>query len=229
MNNSKSKSLYVAAALIILVVFNLVAFLLPFNREGLFWAGYGFTMAAILLAAYVSFYVLKREDMKSKFYGFPIILVAWIYLIVQLAVGIAEMALSFIPAEYGIVVNAVLLGACLIGLISVKLGEAEIRQLDGKVKEKVFYIKSLQADVEALVGMAADETAKKALKDLAEAIRFSDPMSSLQLAAIENKIEAKVAALREAVGASDFAVAKSLCDETQMLISERNRKCKLLK
>jgi hypothetical protein len=51
-------------------------------------------------------------------------------------------------------------------------------------------------------------------------------MSNAQLAAIENKIEAKVAALVDTV---DTKVVKSLCSELQQLLAERNRKCKALK
>jgi hypothetical protein len=70
---------------------------------------------------------------------------------------------------------------------------------------------------------------KKTLKELAEAIRYSDPMSSPQLAAIENKIEAKAAALGEAVEKTDGDSIKTLCNELQQLFAERNRKCKILK
>ncbi|NLU31183.1 MAG: hypothetical protein GXX04_00975, partial [Clostridiaceae bacterium] len=166
---------------------------------------------------------------KSKFYGWPLVSVAWIYFIVQLIVGFIEMILSFVPIQYGILINAILLAACLLGLISGNAAEEEIQRIDEKVKEKVFYIKSLQADVEGMVDMVADESAKKALKDLAEALRYSDPMSSPQLAAVENKIEARVAALGEAGSACNFTEIKPMCDEIQLLIAERNRKCKLLK
>ena len=64
------------------------------------------------------------------------------------------------------------------------------------------------------------------MKDLAEAIRYSDPMRSPQLAAIENKIEAKVSVLSETVDADSV---KFLCAELQQLLAERNRKCKILK
>ena len=97
-----------------------------------------------------------------------------------------------------------------------------------RMQEKVFYIKSLQADVEGLLDRTSDDM-KKLLKDLAETIRYSDPMSSPQLAAIENKIEAKAAGLTEAVDRADGNAIKALCDELQQLFAERNRKCKVLK
>ena len=229
MNLTKNKGLSLVAVFIVLAVYNMIAFVFPFSRSGMFWTGYGFTMAAILLTTCVGFYALGHEGLKSKFYGWPLVSLAWRYLIIQLIVGFIEMIVSFIPFQYGIVVNVILLGACLVGLIAIDIGKEEIERIDEKVKEKVFYIKSLQADVEGMVDRTTDEAAKKAVKDLAEAIRFSDPMSSPQLAAIENRIEAKAAGLDNAVNDSDFATMKSICDEIQQLIAERSRKCKKLK
>jgi hypothetical protein len=222
-----------AAVFIILAVYNVIVFVIPFSKDGGFWTGYGFSMLALLLTAAVSFYAFDREGLRSKVYGVPLISVMWRYLVIQLILGIVEIVIQqfvpFIPFQIGIAVNAVLLGACLIGLITVEASKEEVERIDAKVKEKVFYIKSLQADVEGMVGRAPDDSLKKPLKDLAEAIRYSDPMSSPQLAAIENKIEAKAAALAEFVEKADADAIKASCNEIQQLIAERNRKCKILK
>lgn len=229
MNISKNKGISLVTVFIILAVYSVFAFVLPFNRGGMFWTGYGFSMAAILLMIGVVFYTLGREGLRSKVYGWPLISLVWRYLIAQLITSLVEMAFPSIPFQYGIVLNAILLGFCLIGLIAIDIGKEEIECIDKKIKEKVFYIKSLQADVEGIVRRSADETTKKLLNDLVEAIRYSDPMSSPQLKVIENKIEAKVAVLMEDVSTSDFVSIKSVCDELQQLITERNKKCKILK
>ena len=229
MNLSKNRGMFLIAAFIILAVYNAIVFVIPFDRGAGFWAGYGFTMLSIILTTIVSFYALDREGLKSKFYGVPLISVVWRYLAIQLIVGFCQMIFQFIPYKYGIAVNVILLGACLIGLIAVEAGKDEIVRIDAKVREKIFYIKSLQVDVEGLVNKTSDEPVKKALKELADTIRYSDPMSSPQLAAIENKIEAKAADLAEAVEKSDGDAVKSFCNELQQLFAERNRKCKILK
>jgi hypothetical protein len=179
----------------------------------------------------VGFYAFDREGLKSKVYGVPLISVAWRYLVIQLIVGLLEMVLDLIPIpfQFGIAVNTILLGACLIGLITVEAAKEEVERIDEKIREKVFYIKSLQVDVESLAGKVSDDSLKKELKGLAETIRYSDPMSSPQLAPIENKIEARAAVLAEAVDNADGGAVKALCDELQQLFAERNRKCKILK
>ena len=230
MKMTKNRGMALAVVFIILAVYNVAIFVLPLSKGGGFWTGYGFTMLALLLTAAVSFYAFDREGLRSKVYGVPLISVMWRYLVIQLILGIAEIVLQqVIPFQIGIAVNAVLLGVCLVGLITVEASKEEVERIDAKVKEKVFYIKSLQVDVEGMVGRAPDDSLKKLLKDLAEAIRYSDPMSSPQLAAIENKIEAKAAALAESVEKADADAIKASCNEIQQLVAERNRKCKILK
>ena len=227
--NLKNKGRSLVAVFIILAVYNVITFAFPFNRNEMFWIGYGFSMVAIFLTAGVGFYSLGREGLKSKFYGWPLLSLVWSYLFLQLIVGLLEMVLSFIPFPIGIVINVILLGACLIGLIATDVGKEEIERIDKKIEKKVFFIKSLQADVEGMAAKSGDEATKKLLKDLAEAIRYSDPMSIPQLVSIESKIEERVASLANTVNASDSAIIKSVCDEVQQLIAERNSKCIILK
>jgi hypothetical protein len=200
MKFTKNRKMFFIAVFIIIAVFNVIVFVIPFHKGGGFWSGYGFSMLALLLSAAVSFYAFDKEGLKSKFYGIPLISVVWRYLVIQLIIGLLEMILDFIPIpfQYGIAVNTIILGACLLGLITVEAVKDEVVRIDEKIKEKVFYIKSLQADVEGLIGRAPDDM-RKLVKDLAETIRYSDPMSSPQLAAIENKIEARASVLAEAV------------------------------
>jgi len=229
MQFNKNKGMFLAAILIVLAVYNVVVFVLPFEKGGGFWTGYGFSMLAILLAATVGSYALGREGLRSKVYGVPLMLVAQRYLIIQLIVGLLEMALPSISFQYGIAVNTFLLGACLLGLVAADVGKEVIGRIDEKVKEKTFYLKSLLVDMEGLTDKPSDESVKKSLLELVETIRYSDPMSSPQLATIENKIETKVVALTGSIENADTDTTRALCNELQQLFAERNRKCKILK
>lgn len=228
MKFTKNKGTFLTVVLVVLIMFNVIAFTIPFVRGAGFWTGYGFSIVAIILSAGVGLYGLGHEGMKSKFYGFPIAYTAWIYLIVQVIVGFVEMALPGIPFQYSIVINVILMAASLAGLAAADIGKEEMERIDIVVEEKVFYIKSLQSDIEGMVSKAQDTELKKSLKDLAETIRYSDPMSSPQLTALENKIEMKVSALCEGFE-QESSSAKSTCEELQQLFAERNRKVKLLK
>lgn len=84
-------------------------------------------------------------------------------------------------------------------MIASDVGRSEIERVSAKVQEKTFYIKQLQADVELLAGAETDTATKSALTRLVEKIRYFDPMSDEQLAAVEDRITAKIAELKSSL------------------------------
>lgn len=120
-------------------------------------------------------------------------------------------------------VCSIIAGVSAVCMISDNVGRNEIERVEAKVQKKVFYIRELQADIELLADNESDATVKTALTQLAEKIRFSDPMSNEQLADLENKISTKVAELKTA--SSKLVIITEL----NSLLAERNKKCKILK
>lgn len=119
--------------------------------------------------------------------------------------------------------NSVIAGISAMCMISADAGRDEIERVEAKVQKKVFYIRELQADIELLADNETNTDVKTALTQLAEKIRFSDPMSSEQLADLENKISAKVLELKTAPNKVEIIT------ELNSLLDERNKKCKILK
>lgn len=116
--------------LIILAVFSVISFLLPFKTTGMFWLSYIFGAASVL----VQIYVLKTafcgsNEVKSKFYGFPIARIGVVYMIAQLILSIIFMILAdFAPWWIAVIAFVVLLAAALIGFISSDAMRDEIEQ-----------------------------------------------------------------------------------------------------
>lgn len=108
-------------------------------------------------------------------------------------------------------------------MISADIGRTEIERVEQKVQGKVFCIKNLQVDIEILASAEKDTKTKEQLEQLAEKVRFSDPMSSEQLASLEEKISLAVENLKS----SDNKL--KIIEELNLLLDERNRKCKILK
>lgn len=108
-------------------------------------------------------------------------------------------------------------------MITAEVGREELERVKTRVQKKVFYVKELQVDVELLADGETDDAVKKELIQLAEKIRLSDPMSSEQLAELENRISDKVIELKTT--ADRMAIIKEL----NSLLDERNKKCILLK
>ncbi len=216
---------------VVLVVFNVLAFALPFVKTPVFFVSYGFTMAAILAQIYVirtAFF--QGEELKSKFYGFPIARVGVIYLAAQLILGLIFMAVgTYVPVWIPIVVYTLLLGAAVIGFVAADAARDEVERQDVKQVKEVFVMRSMQASVNAMVDQCEPGELQTAVQKLAESLRYSDPVSNDALASIEAQLADSIRQLKQAVIDKDADGALKLCKNAEMILSERNQLCKLTK
>lgn len=220
----KNKSMAYAALAIAFVLFNVIAFAVPTAKTATFWIAYVFTAVAFASQIVIWKFAFKGADtLKSKFLGIPLISVGITYLIVQIIAFAVFMALPLIASWIALVVCALILGISAICLIGTGTGREEINRVEEKVEKKVFYIRSLQVDVEMLASAEKDTDTKAALTKLAEKIRFSDPMSNEALADLEAEITAKVKELKTAENKAEIITV------LDSLITERNKKAKLSK
>lgn len=220
----KNKGLAYAALAIAFVLFNVIAFAIPTAKTATFWIAYVFTAVAFASQIAIWKFAFKGADtLKSKFLGIPLISVGITYLIVQIIAFAIFMALPLTVSWIAIVVCALILGISAICLIGTETGREEINRVEEKVEKKVFYIKSLQVDIEMLASTETDADTKAALKKLAEKIRFSDPMSNEYLADIEAEITAKVKELKTTENKAEIITV------LEALITERNKKVKIMK
>lgn len=209
---------------ILFALISIIAFAVPTSKTATFWIAYVFTAAAF--AAQIGIWKTalgKEETLKSKFLGFPIVHIGIVYAVIQVIAFAVFMFVPTLPAWSVIVVCSIIAGVSAVCMISDNVGRNEIERVEAKVQKKVFYIRELQADIELLADNESDATVKTALTQLAEKIRFSDPMSNEQLADLENKISTKVAELKTA--SSKLVIITEL----NSLLAERNKKCKILK
>ena len=105
----------------------------------------------------------------------------------------------------------------------------QIHVQDAKLRGDVRLMRSLQSKLNQLASQCDDPDAASALKKLAEELRYSDPVSSAALTAIEADLSAAVEELQAAVIDADTAAVKHLCPKTSALLEERSRLCKLNK
>lgn len=220
----KNKVLGYSAPGIAFVVLSVILFVIPIERTTAFWIAYGFTVVAFGLQIVLWQAALGRENtMKSKFLGFPLVHIGIAYLILQVVALIVFAAIPELPTWSAIVTCVLLLGASSICLIASEAGRTEIDRVEKAVQKKVFYIRSLQSDLEMIAETESNQEIKQMLIQLAEKVRFSDPMSADELEDIENRIISKVNELKNC---SD---RQSVIKELDLLLIERNKKCKFLK
>ncbi len=220
----KNKNLGYAVLGILFVLISVIAFVIPTEKTATFWIVYVFTAMAFVAQIAIWKKAFGKEDtLKSKFLGLPVIHIGIVYLIIQIIVLAVFTAVPTLPNWSAIVVCVVILGISAICMIAGEAGRNEIERVEAKVQKKVFFIKELQADIELLADAETDTSTEAALHQLAEKIRFSDPMSNNALAEVEAAITAKIAELKTA---SDKMV---VIQELNSLLAERNKKSKILK
>ena len=209
---------------IVFALFNVIAFVIPTDKTTTFWTAYAFSVVAFAVQIPLWKIALgKKDTLKSKFLGIPVIHVGITYLIIQLIAFAVFMIFPTLPVWAAVVVCAVILAISALCVIAGQAGANEINRVEEKIKVKRAFIQFLQTDIEMLAETETDAETKAALKKLAEKVRFSDPMSHEMLGELESRISAKVEEMKTATD------KKALIEEIATLLTERNKKCKILK
>ena len=228
----KNKIRGIAALAIVLVVYNVLAFAIPFPKNGCFWAAWAFGLVAILAqAAFLLLAFHHGEGAKSKFYGFPVARVGVVYLCVQLALSFLFMGLAFVkcPAWIPVVLSVILLAAAALGLIVTDAVRDEVERQDSKRRADTLGMKQLYAAVAACADRCTDPELKKPVQKLAEALRFADPVSSEATREAENTLRMYLIDLESAVDAANADKIKSTCAAMISALADRNRLCRVEK
>ena len=222
MKKNSSKGYLILGILFVLI--SVIAFAVPSAKTAVFWISYVFTVIAFAAQIFIWKATLGcAESMKSKFLGFPVIHIGIVYLVVQVVALAVFLFIPALPIWSAAVACVAIAGVSAICMIVSNVGCSEIERVSTKAKEKTFYIKQLQVEVELLAGAETDTATKSALTQLAEKIRYSDPMSNEQIADIEDQITEKITDLKSA------ADKVEIIKELNSLLDERNKKVKHLK
>lgn len=218
------------ALAILLALFNVLAFVIPFARTAPFWLAYVFTTAAILLQAPVLWVSFRKGDPKSWLYGFPIARVSGLYLAAQLVAGALLMALSkACPVWLAVVIEAVLLAAAGLGLLTTGAMREEIVRQDDALRADVSAMRALQSRAFALAGQTQDAQLQSALSKLSDNLRYSDPVSGEATREKEAELTLCVDDMEKALLDGDAQAVLELARRADALLAERNRLCRLNK
>ncbi|MCQ2496026.1 MAG: signal peptidase complex subunit 1 family protein [Lachnospiraceae bacterium] len=231
MNKNRNRGFAILA--IIIVIFSVIAFVVPFSKNSGFWCSYIFGVIAVLMQLYVFRVAFRDEDAKSRFYGFPIAKIGFIYLVVQLAVSLAGMLLSTFVSAFPnwiiIVLNIIILGAAAIGCITAETMRDEVEKQDIKLKKDVSVMRDLRSVISSVASTCEDSAVKKNLDALAEEFRYSDPVSNEATEEIERDMMAVANEMQAAVAAGHPEKITALCRDLKGMLAERNRVCKVSK
>jgi hypothetical protein len=228
--NQKQKSA-LAVYGILVVVYNVCYFAIPFPKTGAAWISYVFTW----IAFGVSLYSLKiafdgAEELESKVYGFPVVRIGYLYMAAQVVFGLLICLLGYgvkVSTWIPLVVSVLLLGLTLIGMIAADVVRGTVEKTVEKTRQQTSQMKYFKLDAAGLSDMAQGDTLKTAVIKLEEDIRYSDPVSNDALVGIEERLQREMDFLRGMLtsGGEEKAVLEQV-QKVRNLVSERNRLCK---
>ena len=230
--NKKNKS--IIAVYSILAFIYLIAFvIIPFPKNAASWISFVFTLVSFVLSLGVSLYIFGKDDeMTSKFYGFPIFKIAYMYPLVQFVVGlIICIVAAFVAVPYWIalILSLIILGASAIGVIATDNARDIVEQTEAESERVTKATKMFNLNIASVLDLCTEPSVKKELEKLAESFRFSDPVSSDATEDIESTIMEKLENLKISISSSDSDENIAKITELKNLLAERNRICKMNK
>ena len=226
-------NMYIAIWAVLLVVFNAIAFISP-GSIGIekyspsFWIGYAVITAAFLGQLACAWKAFGTDNLQKFFYNIPLIRISYAGLIATFVFGGLCMFLSLLWGWVAALVCFVVVAITVLAVIKAGTAGEIVGEIDDKVKAETRFIKLYTVKAAELESYAKTETAKAETKKIAEAFRYSDPMSKSELRTAELKIELAFEEFENAVKSESDEVTV-LSEELERLIKARNNGCKLYK
>ena len=226
------KKYYLIVWIVAVVIFHAIMFLLPDAMlnptEGSFWVIYLTVMASFLGQVYCSYLYAKKENKKERFLYIPVVLISYIALLMTLLLALQALTLQFLPNWFTVIVALLVVAYYAFAVIRTLAAADMVTAMDKKVEQQTNFIRTLTAQAKALEQSAGAEVLSQ-VKQVYEALRYSDPMSSAELSGIEAEIAGQYAAFSKAVRENQTETvghtALTICN----LMKERNEICKQMK
>ena len=226
-------NMYIAIWAVLLVVFNAIAFISPGwigieKYSPSFWIGYAVITAAFLGQLACAWKAFDTDNLQKFFYNIPLIRISYAGLIATFVFGGLCMFLSLLWGWVAALVCLVVVAITVLAVIKAGTAGEIVGEIDDKVKGETRFIKLYTVKAAELESYAKTETARAETKKIAEAFRYSDPMSKSELRTAELKIELAFEEFENAVKSESDEVTV-LSEELERLIKARNNECRLYK
>ncbi len=192
-----------------------------------FWIAWGISIAAFICNMVCAYITLHGDNLERTFYRIPLIHMSYTCLISMLMISGALMLIPSCPAWISAVVCVAVFLLQVISLVKSEWAVETVEATEQKIQERTSFIREITADAEKLISSAQTDEAGASCRKVYEALRYSDPMSSEELAEIETEIKQNFEIFSEKIAAGEEV--STAADELMELIGDRSRKCKLTK
>ena len=220
---------YVIAWAILLVAFNVIAIVAPAwptleKHTASFWIGYAFINAAMIGQLACAWLAFKEDNAQKTFYNLSLFTVSYSGLVATLVVGLFCMVFTPLPYWVGAVACPTVTLVSAVAVIKAKVAVNLVTEMDSEIAVSTSVILGLREESAVLVSLAKGEDDKAVCKKVADALRFSDPVSHEATASIEAELSACFEAFKAAV--SEESNVASAAEALLALLAERNVRCK---
>lgn len=219
---------------IFLVAFNVIVFLVrpiipgyEIRYDARFWIAWVFVMAAFVGNLVCANAAFKAENLQKLFYNVPLITISYSGLILMLVLGAVLMLIPNCPARIAAIVCVAIAAFTAVAVVKADWAGEAVSATHEKVKAQTQFIKLLTVETETLMTAAKTPEAQAAAKKVYGAVRYSDPMSSDALTAIEAELTEKFKAFEAA--ATSGTDPEPAAEDFLTTLEKRNRLCKAMK
>lgn len=230
---NKKKTSTVVIYTIVAAVFILLSLILPFNKPAASWVMFAFSIASIVAGAFISIYAFgKKEELVSKYYGYPLFRIGFLYTTVQVAATILVYivgAFTDVPYWIGVLLSVLLLGTAAIGCIVVDNVRDFIEEVEIQEYDSIKTVTLFQNDISDILNLCKSEEVREPLSKLVTKFKYSDPVSSEATKSKEDEIHAELDCLRERIALDDTGKIMAQIEIVANLLNSRNRICETSK
>ena len=230
---NKRKKSVIAIYSIAAIVYILLSTVIPFSKPAASWITFAFTIVSFVLGAATSIYAFSKEEtLVSKFYGYPVFRIGFIYTVIQIVISIVIFAIgAFVNTPYwiGLTVSILLLGLACIGVIATDNARDYVEEVDTKTFQTTKTLTKFSVDIFDLVDLCKCDAAKIPIKKLAEKFKYSDQVSSPATEEKESIIILELEKLKSLINANDEDQIIPQIEVVSNLLSSRNRICEASK
>lgn len=230
--NKRAKS-FIAIYAIAGTVYILLFALIPFAKPPASWVMFAFSLISIVAGCGMTLYAFEKEEgLMSKFYGFPIFRLGFLYALFQIGLSVIFYGIgAFVDIPYwiGLIPSLLLAGGAAAGMIAADNAKDYIEEIDTKTAVATKTITYFQIDIRDLEDICENETLRAPLHELAVKFRYSDPVSSPATAEKEEQIKAELEALKALIVAEETERSVEKIKQISNLLSSRNRICEASK
>ena len=230
---SKISRNYMIIWAVMLALFNLIVFIAPgwkglAKYTGAFWVAYAVTTLVFVINLLVTLWAFKDSEKSREklFLNIPIIRISYFSLVVTIVVGAFCMLNSLLPTWVACVLMGVLMLIYVFSAVKANMAAEVVYETSQKIQADTNVIKLLRADADSLVTKATPAT-RDICSKIADALKYSDPVSNDTCAPVEIEMRAKFDEFAAAVKVGEDDKAGALGNELLDLIDERNKKCRV--